>query len=74
MDEDALVVAEIAELVWLDFVFLGFGVVHVTLAGTESPRALHDALLAEEVSSLDGISFVSGTEDHSVTEIQREHF
>jgi hypothetical protein len=37
MDEDALVVAEVAEPVRFDFVFLGFGIVHVALAGAESP-------------------------------------
>lgn len=37
VDEHALVVAEIAEFVRFDFVFLGFGVVHVALAGAESP-------------------------------------
>lgn len=37
MDEHALVVAEVAEFVQLDFVLLGFGVVHVAFAGAESP-------------------------------------
>ena len=36
-NEHALVVAEVAEFVQLDFVLLGFGVVHVAFAGAESP-------------------------------------
>ena len=34
MNEDALVVAEIAELVRLDFVFFGFVVIHIPFPGT----------------------------------------
>lgn len=37
MDEDALVVAQVAELVRFDFVLLGFGVIRVALAGTVAP-------------------------------------
>lgn len=73
MNKDALVVAEIAEFVWLDFVFLGFRVVDVALAGAESPRAFHDALFADEVGGLDGIGFVSSAEDEAVAEIQGQH-
>lgn len=69
MDEDALVVAEIAEFVRLDFVFLGFGVVYVAFAGAESPRAFHDALLADKIGGLDGIGLVGGAEDEAIAEI-----
>ena len=44
VDEDALVVTEIAELVWFDFVFFGFGIIDVPPAGTESPRPFHHSL------------------------------
>jgi hypothetical protein len=37
VDNNALVVAEIAELVRLDFVFLGFVVIHVAFSGTVAP-------------------------------------
>ena len=37
MDQNALVVAEIAELVRLDFVFLGFVVIYVAPASTVTP-------------------------------------
>jgi len=66
MDEDALVVAEIAELVWFDFVLLGFGVVHVVLVGAESPRPFYHALLADEVGGLNGIGFIGGAEDEAI--------
>ena len=60
MDEDARVIAKIAELVPFDFVLLGFGIVHVALSGSESPRAFHYALLAEKVG---------GSETETVAEI-----
>src|SRR5260221_1265492 len=66
VDEDALVVPETAELMRFDFVFFGFGIVHIALAGTVSPRALHHVILAQKVSSLNGIQFVGGAEDHAV--------
>jgi hypothetical protein len=37
VDEDTFVVAEIAEFVRFDFVFLGFGMIDVALAGAEAP-------------------------------------
>ena len=67
-------VAEIAKFVRLDFVFFGFGVIHVALAGAESPRAFYHALLADEVGGLDGIGFVGGAEDEAIAEIQGQHF
>ena len=69
VDEDALVVAEIAEFVRLDFVFLGFGIVHVAPAGAESPRAFHHALLADEIGGLNGVGFVGRAENHPVAKI-----
>jgi len=39
MDQNALVVAEVAQLVRLDFVFLGFGVVHIALKEFEALAA-----------------------------------
>jgi len=74
VDEDALVVAKDAELVGFQFVFLGLGVVHVALAGAETPRAFHDALLADEIGGLNGVAFVGGAEDDPVAKIQREDF
>jgi len=56
-------VTEIAELVRFDFVFLGFGVVHILPSGTVSSRAFHDALLAEKIGGLDCVSLVGGAED-----------
>jgi hypothetical protein len=73
VNEDALVVPETAELMRLDFVFLSFGIVHVAFTGAEAPRALHHVLLAKKVSSLNGVRFVGGAEDHAVTEIEGEH-
>ena len=66
VDENALVIVEIAKFVGFDFVFLSFGIVHVALAGAESPRAFHHALFADEVGGLNGIGFIGGTEDESV--------
>ena len=37
VDENTLMVAEIAEFVRFDFVFLGFVVVHVAFAGAVTP-------------------------------------
>ncbi len=36
-------VAQIAELVRLNFVFFNFVVIHIAFAGTVTPRALYDA-------------------------------
>ena len=74
VDEHALMVAKIAELVRFDFVFLDFVVIHIALACTEAPRAFDDALLAEKIGSLDGVGFIGGAEDHAIAEIQRQHF
>jgi hypothetical protein len=37
MDKDAFVVAEIAQLVRLDFMFFGFVVIHVAFTGAVTP-------------------------------------
>ena len=74
MNEDPLVVAEIVELLRLDLVLFGFGVVHVLLSGAEAPCALHHALLAEKVSGLDRFGFADGAEDEAVAAVQGEHF
>ena len=60
-------VAEIAELVRFDFVFLVFGIIHVALAGAESPRAFHHALFADEVGGLNGVGFVAGVRSERLT-------
>src|SRR5690348_12856069 len=73
VDDDALIVAKVAEFVWLYLVLLSFIVVHIAFARAESPGAFDDALLAEKISGLHRISFVGGSEDHAVAEIQREH-
>ena len=74
MDEDALVVTEIAQLVRLDFVLFDFGVVDVAFPGAMAPRAFHDGLLAEKISRLDGVSFIGRPEDETVAEVQCEYF
>ena len=74
MDEDALVVAEIAKLVGFDFVFLGFGVIDVAFAGAEAPGTFDYALFANEVGGLDRVGLVGGTEDHAVAEVEGEDF
>ena len=74
MDEHAFVVAEVAELVRLDLVFLGLGIVYVTFAGVEAPGAFDDAFFADEVGGLDGVGLVGGAEDHAVAEIEGEDF
>jgi len=58
VDEHALVVAKVSELVRFDFVLLNFVVVHVAPSSIESPRALDDAFLAEKVGGLDCIAFI----------------
>ena len=37
MNDNALMVAEIAELVWLNFVFFGFVVIHIAFSGAVTP-------------------------------------
>lgn len=74
VDQDALVVVEAAELVGLQPVFLGLGIVDITLAAGAALRTLHDAFLAENVGGLDGLAFVGDAEDHSVTRVQGEDF
>ena len=73
VDDDALMVAQTAQLMRFDLVLLGFGIVHVAFTGAEPPRALHHAFLAKKVSSLNGIGFVGSAEDHPVAEIQGEY-
>ena len=72
MDENAFVVAETTELVGLQSVLLGFGVIDVAFASAVTPRTLDHAFLAEEVSGLHGVAFIGGAEDHPVAEIQRQ--
>ena len=74
MDQHALVIPEIAELVRFDFVFLGFVVIHIAFAAAVTPRAFDDPLLAEKIRALHGVLLVGGTENHPVTEIQCKHF
>lgn len=67
-------VAEVAEFVWFDFVFFGFGVIDVAFAGAEAPGAFDDALFADEVGGLDGVGLVGGAEDHAVAKVEGEDF
>lgn len=69
VNQHTFMVTQIAEFVWFDFVFLSFRVVDVAFPSTVSPRAFDDTFLAKKVSGLNGIGFVCGTEDHSVTEV-----
>src|SRR6266581_8442392 len=69
VNQDALVIAEIAELVRLDSVLLGLGVVDVAPACAETPRAFDHALLANEISGLNCVGFVGSPEDQAVAEI-----
>src|SRR6185503_10369222 len=70
VDEHALVVAEVAELVGFDLVLLGFVVVHVAFTRAESPGAFDDALFAKKVGGLNCVAFIGSTEHHAVAEIQ----
>src|SRR5205809_2907331 len=63
VNEDALVIAEIAEFVRLDSVLLSLGVVDVAPACAETPRAFDHALLANEISGLNCVGFVGSPED-----------
>src|SRR6266700_4133955 len=74
VNENALVIAEIAEFVRLDSVLLSLGVVDAAPAGAVAPGPFHDTSFAEEVGGLNGIGFVGGTENYPVTKIQCEHF
>ena len=74
VDENTFVVAEIAELVRLNFVFLCFVVIDIAFAGTVTPRAFYHPLFADEIGGLNGIGFVGGAENHPVAEIQRQDF
>ena len=59
MDEDAFVIAKIAEFVRLDFVFLGFVVIHIAFAGAVTPRAFYNPLFADKIGGLNCISLVT---------------
>jgi hypothetical protein len=74
MDEDALVVTEIAQFVRLDFVFFGFVVIHVSFSGTVTPLAFYHPFFADEIGGLNGIGFVGGPENHPVAKIQGQDF
>ena len=74
MDEDTFVVPEIAELVRLDFGFLGLIIIHIVLAGAVAPGTFHDPFLAKKIRALHGILLVRCTENHPVAKIQRQYF
>lgn len=74
MDENALVVAEHAQFVRLDFVFFNFVVSHVALSGIVTPGAFHDPLFANKIGGLNRIGFIGGAENHPVAEIQGQDF
>ena len=63
MDEHALVVTEIAELVWFDFVLLGLVVINIALAGAVTPRAFYNPRFADEIGGLHRVGFVGGSEN-----------
>ena len=67
-------VAEIAQLVRLYFVFLHFGKIHRAFSGTRTPGTLHDLFLAEKISGLNRVCLIGRTENHPVAQIQRQHF
>jgi len=67
-------VPEIAELVRLDFVFLGFVVVHIAFAAAVTPGAFHHPLFADEIGGLHGVGFVGGPENHPVPQVQGQNF
>ena len=67
-------VAEIAELVRFDFVFLGFVVIHIAFASTVTPRAFYDPFFADEIGGLNGIGFVGRAKHHPVAKIQGQDF
>jgi hypothetical protein len=74
MHEDAFMIAEFAELVRFDFVFLGLRIIDAALAGTGTPCPLHDLFFAKKIGGLHGVGFIGRPENHSVAKIQREHF
>ncbi len=73
MNKNALVVAEGAELMWLDFVLLVFGIIDGAFARGVAPRTLYDPLLAEKVSRLNGVGLVATAEDDPIAQIQRKN-
>ena len=74
MDKHTLVVAEIAQLVRLDFMFLGFIVIYVSFSGAVTPRAFYDPFFADEIGGLNGIGFIGGAKNHPVAKIQSQDF
>lgn len=74
VNQHTFVVAKVAELVRLDFMFLGFVVVHVAFTGTLSPRAFYHTLFTQKIGGLNGIRLVGGTENHPVAKIQGQDF
>jgi len=69
MNENTFVVAEIAELMRLDFVLFGLVVIYIPLAGTGTPRAFYYALFTQKIGGLHGIGFIGRAENHPVAEI-----
>ena len=66
-------ITEVAQLVWLDFVFLGIVEIDAALAGTGTPRTLHHLFLAQKIGGLNGVRLVGRPENHPVAQIQRQH-
>ena len=66
-------IAELAEFVGFDFVFLGLRVIHIAFAGTGTPRAFHHRFFAKKIGGLNRVGFVGAAKNHPVAEIQRQH-
>lgn len=73
MDDDALVFPKLTEQIRLNFVLF-----HLRVRARVHPAGITvggflDLLLTKEIGALDGAGFVGRFENHSVSEIEREH-
>ncbi len=73
MHQDAFVIAQLAQHVRLDFVFLDFVKIAVLFSAAETPGAFDHLALPKKVRALQGVGLVRRPENDSIAQVQREH-
>ena len=73
MHQNTFVVAQLAQHVRLDFVFLDFVKTAVLFSTAEPPGAFDHLALPKKVGALHRVRFVRRPENDSIAKVQREH-
>ena len=72
MDEDALVIAQVAQNMRLDLVLIDLIVIARPFAAGVTPRTFDDGSLAKEVGALHSVRLVRGAKNQPVAKIQSQ--